>query len=344
MSSWAMRDPIQELARVKHRDWSLLVGLVDPRLSVFRCRHVETGIVRHFSEEERAAQADPDVWKVEGQVPLESGLTGAQALQYGLLTGQAERLEEVVQRFNVQEELTVAQPNSIVHAIERLATQAWFARTLLFIAFFALITEASSPGVGVAGFVSGLCFLLFFWCQFLNGTAGWLEMMLFLGGLTCVALEIFVLPGFGVFGMGGAVMVLASIVLASQTFVWPRNTYQVEQVSRSLTTMVVACAGVISALWLMRKLLAESWLFRRLMLIPPSQEVDLDRLESIVDWRYLLGKRGVATTQLTPSGKARFGDDVVNVISDGILVPKDTPVHVVEVRGNRVQVEPLEES
>ena len=63
----------------------------------------------------------------------------------------------------------------------------------------------------------------------------------------------------------------------------------------------------------------------------------------MVDWEHLAGKRGVTTTQLTPSGKARFGDDVVNVISDGLLVPKDSVVRVIEVRGNRVLVEPLEE-
>ena len=66
--------------------------------------------------------------------------------------------------------------------------------------------------------------------------------------------------------------------------------------------------------------------------------------ESLVDWDYLSGKRGVTVTQLTPSGKARFGDDIVNVISDGLLVSRDTPVRVVAVRGNHILVEPLEES
>ena len=48
-----------------------------------------------------------------------------------------------------------------------------------------------------------------------------LELMLFVGGLACIALEIFVIPGFGVFGVGGGIMVLPSIVLASQTFIFP---------------------------------------------------------------------------------------------------------------------------
>ncbi len=56
----------------------------------------------------------------------------------------------------------------------------------------------------MAGFISGISFLLFFWSQFLNGTAGWLELILFTGGLACIALEIFVLPGFGHLWRSGA--------------------------------------------------------------------------------------------------------------------------------------------
>ncbi|MFW6171773.1 MAG: NfeD family protein, partial [Planctomycetota bacterium] len=144
--------------------------------------------------------------------------------------------------------------------------------------------------------------------------------------------------------VGGGVMVLLSIVLASQTFILPRNAYQMAQFPRSLMTMGVACGGMISAIWLMRRLLGESWLFNRLTLAPPSEDLNLGRAEAMVDWDYLDHKRGVTTTQLTPSGKARFGDEIVNVISDGLLVPNNTAVRVVQVRGNRILVEPLEEN
>ena len=59
----------------------------------------------------------------------------------------------------------------------------------------ALIAELSSPGVGVGGFVSFLCFLLYFWSNYMNGTADVLEVMLFLAGLVCLLLELLVLPG-----------------------------------------------------------------------------------------------------------------------------------------------------
>lgn len=339
----AMKQPVRELAKAQNRDWSLLLGLVDRDLAVYRFRQQGAGTVRYFSEQERASQSEPEQWRRQNQLELADGVTGLEAKEYGLVVDCLDRLDLVWQRFNVENRVTVAEKNSMLDAIERLAVQPWFARTLLFVAFFAMISEASAPGIGVPGFISGLCFLLFFWCQFLNHTAGWLEVLLFVGGVACLAMELLVLPGFGVFGFGGGLMVLLSIVLASQTFLWPRNAYQMSQVPQSFLTLGVACGGVISAIWLMRRLLAESWLFRRLTLAPPSENANLGQTESLVHWDYLADKRGVTTTQLTPSGKARFGDEMVNVISDGLLVPNNTPVRVVEVRGNRVLVEPLEE-
>jgi membrane-bound ClpP family serine protease len=340
----AIRLPIEEMAGAKNRDWSLLLGLVDPELPVFRYTREGTGATRYLCAAEHAALPESDQWKRGPQLDLAAGLTAQQAVQFGLIAGLADTVEAALSHLHVEDDVELRQPNSFVSAIERLATQPWFARTLLFIAFFALIGEASTPGIGVSGFVSGICFLLFFWCQFFNGTAGWLEILLFAGGLACIAMEIFVLPGFGIFGIGGGIMVLLSIVLASQTFILPRNSYQFEQLPHSVWTVVMACAGVMSAVWFLRRLLAESWLARKLTLVPPSEELDLDRAESLVDWRHLQGKQGLTTTQLTPSGKAQFGDDVIAVISDGLWIPRATRVRVVEVHGNRVVVEPVEEA
>jgi len=180
---------------------------------------------------------------------------------------------------------------------------------MLMLGFFTLMSELSAPGLGVPGFISFLCFLLFFWAQFLNGTAGWLEVIMFLGGISCLAIELFIIPGMGVFGLGGGAMLIGSLVLASQTFVVPQNSYQLKQLPGSLYSVVFAAVG---------------------------------QREAMVDWSYLIGKRGVATTQLTPSGKARFGDEVLDVISHSELIKKNAAVRVAEVHGNRVVVEPLE--
>ena len=207
------------------------------------------------------------------------------------------------------------------------------------------IAELSSPGIGVGGFLSAICFLLYFWSNFLHGTAELLEVHLFLTGLVCLLVELFVLPGFGVFGIGGGALVVISLILASQTFVLPSNEYQLHQIPRSLLSVTAAGAGVLAGLYVLRKYLHRAPMLGNVVLMPPDEDEaeNLSRRESLVDYEHLIGQVGVTRTQLTPSGKAMFHDELVDVISDGVIIPKGSSVRVVEAHGNRVLVEPLDE-
>ena len=69
---------------------------------------------------------------------------------------------------------------------------------LVVVGLLALYIEVKLPGIGFAGITSALCFLIFFWSRVMGGTAGTLEILLFLAGVLCVAIEILVIPGFGV--------------------------------------------------------------------------------------------------------------------------------------------------
>jgi membrane-bound ClpP family serine protease len=337
--------PLQAIAAAKGRDWSLLAAMVDSDLIVYRCAREGDGEIRYFCQQELDEREDRESWRRGAEVDSQDGVRARKAEELKLARYVVSSFDEFLQAYHLEDELQVVETSHVVETIERLAAQPWFSRTLLFIAFFALISEASAPGLGVPGFISGLCFMLFFWCQFLNGATGWLEALLFLGGLTAVALEIFVIPGLGVFGIGGTLMILTSIVLASQTFVIPRNPYQFGQLPGSLFSVVVAAGGVVAALTLMRRFLPDAPVFNRMMLKPPEDEELEERSEreAIVDFRHLLNKRGVTITQLTPSGKASFGDERVDVISEGELVPRGAAVYVAEVRGNHVLVKPIED-
>jgi membrane-bound ClpP family serine protease len=156
-------------------------------------------------------------------------------------------------------------------------------------------------------------------------------------------LELFVLPGAGIFALGGGLMIIISLVLASQTFVLPQNDYQMEQLRDSLFGLAGAGVGVIVAAILLRRYAPHTPLLSHMMLEPPSDEEaeEIAHRESMVDFEHLRGQHGQTTTQLTPSGKALFGNELVDVIADGQLVPRGTPVEVVDVRGNRVLVRSL---
>ena len=339
-----IRRAIQAMAKEKHRDWSLPVALIDPGLAVYRCTREGTGEVRYFSAEELEElgrqEERPAAWVRGGEIEARRGLSGRKAEEVGLARYLAGSLDEFKQLYHLGEELDFLRPNWAHLLVEQLASPK-IAGVLLFVAWFALLAEFSQPGVGIPGFVSAVCFVIYFWSQFLHGTAGWLEILLFLAGVLSVLVEILVIPGFGIFGLGGAVLIIASIVLASQTFVIPSNAYQLGQLPRSLMMVAAAGAGAFASLVLMRRYLADAPVVKRLMLAPVEEEDRelLARREALADYGHLRGKRGKTVTPLTPSGKAQFGDALMAVMSDGELIPAGTEVFVSDVVGTHVYVQ-----
>jgi membrane-bound ClpP family serine protease len=325
------------VAKRRDRSWSLRVATAVPGLEVDQATQQETGRVDYFCPEELAARNDRDAWKTGARVgtgPLQ--LTGRSAESLGLATHVVDDFQGFIRAYGLTGDITVAEPGWADRLLDALASPglAWL---LLLIGGAGLYIELHTPGFGLGGFVSMVAFIVYFWSQYLHGTSGWLEVMLFLAGLFCLAAEIFVLPGFGVLGLGGGVLVIASIVLASQSFVLPANDYQIRQLQWSLLGILGAACGVAALAMLVRRWLPATPMFRNVLLEPPPADVDVveqDMLEELV------GLDGTTTTRLAPAGKARIGGRIHDVTSDGALVEPGMEVRVVEVRGGRVLVRP----
>ena len=326
------------VAKQRERSWSLPVAVVVPGIDVEQATQQETGRVEYFSAEELAARDDRDSWKVGAKVgtgPIQ--LTGRSAESFGLATHVVDGFDGLVKTYGLTGDIALSEPGWADRLLDALASPglAWL---LLLIGGAGLYIELHTPGFGLGGFVSMVAFIVYFWSQYLHGTSGWLEVMLFLAGLFCLAAEIFVLPGFGVLGLGGGVLLIASLVLASQSFVLPTNDYQIRQLQWSLLGILGAAVGVSLLGVLLRRWLPSTPVLRNVLLEPPSAVDDTleeDGLEA------LIGMEGTTTTRLAPAGKARIDGRVREVSSDGSLVEPGTPVRVVEVRGGRVLVKPL---
>jgi len=216
---------------------------------------------------------------------------------------------------------------------------------LLFVGVFMLVIELKLPGIGLPGIISAMAFLLFFWSHYLGGTADQLEIILFLIGLVCLALELFVFPGFGIFGISGILLMLCSIVLASHTFVWPTHDYEYRELGVTLlqlTGMLIA-VGIGAAI--LARYIPSLPLFNRLILKPePWTGVESEdaapqpAAEGYESLAFLVGETGRTTSPLRPTGKARFGNLLIDVASAGGYVEPDSLVEVVDVQGSRVFV------
>lgn len=323
------------VAKQRERTWSLPVATVVPGIAVEQATQQGTGRVAYFSAEELAAQQDRDSWKtgaLVGTGPIQ--LTGRSADSLGLVAHVVEDFAGLVQAYGLTGDIALSEPGWADRLLDALASPglAWL---LLLIGGVGLYIELHTPGFGLGGFVSMVAFIIYFWSQYLHGTAGWLEVMLFLAGLFCLAAEIFVLPGFGVLGLGGGVLVIVSLVLASQSFVLPSNDYQIRQLQWSLLGILGAAVGVSLMGVLLRRWLPATPVLRNVLLVPPAARDESLEEETLEE---LLGLEGTTTTRLAPAGKARIGGRLHDVTSDGPLVEPGMPIRVVEVRGGRVLV------
>lgn len=345
-----LSDHAADLAREKFHPEAVARAMVDPAIVLVEARDNQAAGLVYTSLAE--AEAEPGRYQVQRRVkPAGEVLTldARLAVDVELARRSAESLESYLAATGLGR-IRVDEPTWVDALVATLNTP-WMSWLLLFIGIFMLILELKLPGVGLPAICSALAFLLFFWGHYLGGTADRLEIMLFLVGLICLALELFVFPGFGVFGVSGILMILISVVMASHTFIWPTQDYEYRQMGRTLTQMTLTILAVIAGAIVLGRYFPSLPLFRRMILVPEPAAGEFDAefsgrakpTPSDPDNAlfFLLGETGRTTTVCRPSGKARFGEMLVDVTADGFYVEADSPVEVVEVRGSRVFVKKL---
>ena len=337
---------VDSIARQRSKDTAVAMAMIDPKIDVLRYRQVQTGRVGLLTSDQHDELPMPQDWVLLGTLNTLEGIPADTAEQLGIARRVINDFDQLKTFYQLQEDPKSIEPTTTDRWVKRVAT--WLASPfitpwLLFGAVFFISTEMSAPGIGVPGFLGALCLLLFFWSQHLDGNADWLEMLLFVIGAIFILIELMILPGFGVFGLGGIMMVLASLVLASQTFIIPVNSDEFRHLAYSSLTLVGACAGFGAAMFALRNVLPHAPILKQVMLQPPKTqslgfEVDSDP-ESVVHWKHLEGRTGETVTPLVPAGKAKINGRLFDVISDGQLIDKGMKILVVEVTGNRILVQ-----
>ena len=337
------------LARSKGHPEAVARAMVDPSAEIVEVLDQKTGSTRLLLREEveldRERFAGPRTRKEPGQ-PLVVSADDAASFGLGQVVDSSEELKSL---YGLRGQLIRVDTPGWVDSLVTILTDPFVSWLLLFVGIFMMVVELKLPGIGLPAITSALAFLLFFWSHYLSGTADQLEIILFLMGLVCLALELFVFPGFGVFGMAGILLVLCSIVLASHTFVWPTQEYEYREMGYTLLQVTAALVGVGVGAILLARYLPSLPLFHRLILKPEpwtgSAEADdplaKPPMEGYESLGFLVGETGRTTSPLRPTGKARFGNLLLDVTAEGFYVEPDTLVEVVDVQGSRVIVKPL---
>ena len=301
------RGMIRATAEATGRDPELAEAMVDERIVVPGVVDDSTLLTVSSDEALRLGIADAVLPSVDATVDA-LGLADREQVQHGAT--QAER-------------------------VLRFLGSPVLASILMMMMMGGLYFEIQTPGVGFAGAVALVGAALFFAPHYLLGLVQTWEIALFVVGVGLLLVEVFVTPGFGVFGIAGLVATLGALwigLVPNIGFDFPTN----GEVAQATTTLAAALVLVVLLAVSLGRLLPKSERLNRLVLAPTLSSVDgytsADTISTLV------GQRGTALTGLRPSGTAQVGGVRVDVVSEGPFVAPGSDVEVVSAAGSRVVV------
>ncbi|MEW6534010.1 MAG: NfeD family protein [Candidatus Auribacterota bacterium] len=279
-----------------------------------------------------------NIYKTEVVIEKDKLLTmhDKEALEYGFAALVVKGMDDVNEYLGLNKDIITSTEflwsEKLVRFIDSIAP------ILMLLGLLGLYTEFKVPGFGLPGIFGITCFALVFGSKFLVGLATYTEVLLFLVGLILLFLEIFVIPGFGITGVTGIFCVIISLYLASQSFVIPQFPWEVVLARQWLRAFLWTILVFFVTAILMARILPVSWFGRKIMLSADLGE-STTKVDMKQDMSAYLNQTGMAVSMLRPSGRAKFQDTILDVITDGSFIEAGTAIKVIRVEGKKLVVE-----
>ena len=297
----AMRSSMRALAEARSLDPSVAEAMVDEQIEVPGVS--EAGQLLTLTTEEAVALAyaeEVDDW---------DGLMAALGTTDGQVVEQETNWAELVVRFL---------SNPVVSPF------------LLSLGFLGLLVEIRTPSLGLAGAVGVASLALFFGSHMIVGLAGLEGLIIFGLGITLILVEAFFIPGFGVFGILGGIGALAGVYMSMLGGLPASGDF-----ARAGTVLSSALALVLVGSWFMVKRLPANRRLTNLGIFLGEEMSSGSGYVSAARRPELLGREGVALTDLRPAGTARFGEERVDVVTESEWIADGSRVRVVASEGYR---------
>jgi len=291
------------------------------------------------------AMVDPSVY-IEGITDTGKVLTftPSEAIKYGFCEGIAETVPEVIEKAGIKEYKIVEYQPSFIERIIGFLVHPVVSGLLIMAIIGGIYFEMQTPGIGFPLGVAILAAILYFAPLYLEGLAEHWEILLFLAGIILVAVEIFVIPGFGVTGISGILLILTGLVLSLiDNINFDFRHVNVTGVGVAIMTVILGVfGGFILALYLGNKLFtAQSGPFKNLAL-NTVQDVKEGYLNVESSFIAMKGRAGKAHTVLRPGGKVIIDNEIYDAVAESGFIDKGEEIMVVKVGTSQLYVEKME--
>lgn len=265
-------------------------------------------------------------------------LTAQEALKWGYCEGIAETPEQVITEYIGYKgyEMKSYEP-SWFDNVKGFFMSPAIQGLLIILIIGGIYFEMQTPGLGFPSAAAIIAAILYFAPLYLDGLAENWEILLFILGVLLIMLEIFVIPGFGIAGISGIVLVVGGLTMSllNNTVFDFQNVSGMDTGRAALTVLLGLGIGFASVIGLSNKI-GNKGPLRQMAL-----NADLEEAVSSPNLTQLIGKAGTAATVLRPSGKVSIEGVSYDGVSEAGFIEKGTPVQVVRFENAQVYVIPL---
>ena len=267
-------------------------------------------------------------------------LTPEEAIRLGYAEGTATSIDDVISR-HYEGDYEVARFESTASdTILGFLASAAVRAVLIMLIIGGIYMEMHTPGIGVAGGVAFVAAVLYFLPILVGGTMASWVVVLFIVGILLFALEIFVIPGFGICGISGIVAILASLVGGMLNSDALSNGYAVDIVN----ALVITTVGVLMAValvWFLTSKHGPKWV-RRVSELQATQQVSDGYIGVDASLARYLNAEAVTVTDLRPSGKIEIDGECFDAVSMGAFIDTHKAVKVVKFENAQLYVREIE--
>ncbi len=291
------------------------------------------------------AMVDPSIY-IEGIIDTGKVLTFTteEAIQHGFCEGPAENVEEVLEEAHVGPTRIVYHKSTGLDKVIGFLLNPIISGILIMILVGGIYFELQSPGIGFPLAAAVIAAILYFAPLYLEGLAENWELVIFIVGLLLIAVEIFAIPGFGVTGITGIILVIAGLTLAmvdNIVFELEWNIAFAEVIKRFFIVILSMFLSLVLSLWLGKQLFTNK-AFAGLAL-----DSNLDASEGFLGVeskpKDLVGRTGVAESVLRPAGKIVIDDEIYDAVSEYGFINKNEKIKVTRYATGQLYVIKVDE-
>ena len=269
--------------------------------------------------------------------------TAEEAVENGFCESIANSREDVINAAGIENYEITEQHLSAIDKIINFLVNPVVSGILIMCIVGGLYFELQAPGLGLPIIIAILGALLYFAPHYLEGLAQHWEILVFLAGLILLMLEFFVIPGFGVAGVSGIVLIFVSLILTMVFnvgfhFHFDPNFDVAGQVAKNtILVLISVIAGFFLSLWLGKKVITADTRFGSLAL-KTNLDTDKGFISQDMSMQQFVGRAGVAATFMRPAGKIDIDGEILEATSERGVIEKDEPVVVVKFENAQLVV------